>query len=190
MFIASAFLARRILLACSVLLASPLLAGQAPAPDATITIEADKPGITISPTLYGIFFEDINRAGDGGLYAEMIQNRSFEDHSTPIAWTLVKGANADAAIALDKTHPLNANNPTCLRLKIKNAGGGRVGVANEGFKGATKRAFKKAAPGEQTSGLPFLRRVPRSLAAASPWKRASNTIFRFMRRELRALRDR
>ena len=154
MFIASAFLARRILLACSVLLASPLLAGQeAPASDAAITIETDKPGITISPTLYGIFFEDINRAGDGGLYAEMIQNRSFEDHSTPMAWTLVKSANADAAIALDKTHPLNANNPTCLRLEIKNAGGGRVGIANDGFKGATKRAFKKAAPGEQDERL-------------------------------------
>ena len=153
MFLPSALLARRILLACSFLLASPLLAGQAPASDATITIAADKPGIKISPTLYGIFFEEINRAGDGGIYAEMIQNRSFEDHSTPIAWTLVKGANADAAIALDKTHPLNANNPTCLRLKIKNAGGGRVGVANEGFKGATKRAFKKPAPGEQDERL-------------------------------------
>jgi len=124
---------------CSIFLASPLLAADAPVSEASITIAADKPGITVSPTLYGIFFEEINRAGDGGIYAEMIQNRSFEDDSTPIAWTLVKGAAAEGMIALDKSHPLNANNPTCLRLEIKKADGGRVGVANDGFKGAPQR---------------------------------------------------
>ena len=38
--------------------------------------------------LYGIFFEDINRAGDGGLYPEMIRNRSFEDSILPEGYTL------------------------------------------------------------------------------------------------------
>ena len=52
---------------------------------AGVTIHADKPGVPVSPTLYGAFFEDINRAGDGGLYAEMLQNRSFEDSSNLIA---------------------------------------------------------------------------------------------------------
>ncbi len=42
-------------------------------------VHVDQPGTKISPVLYGIFFEEINRAGDGGIYAEMIQNRSFED---------------------------------------------------------------------------------------------------------------
>jgi len=123
---------------CSLLAGGPLLAEKA-----SIVIAADKPGITISPTLYGIFFEEINRAGDGGIYAEMIQNRSFEDDSTPIAWTLVKGANADAAIDLDKNHPLNASNPTCLRLDIRKTAGERVGVANDGFKGAPQRPANK-----------------------------------------------
>ena len=51
-----------------------------------IKIDAAHPGAKISPLLYGIFFEEINRAGEGGIYAEMIQNRSFEDNmSFPIA---------------------------------------------------------------------------------------------------------
>lgn len=45
----------------------------------TLTIHADKEGPAISDTLYGLFYEDINNAADGGLYAEMVSNRSFED---------------------------------------------------------------------------------------------------------------
>lgn len=44
-----------------------------------LTIHGDRPTIDISPTLYGLFYEDINHAADGGIYAEMIQNRSFEE---------------------------------------------------------------------------------------------------------------
>jgi hypothetical protein len=46
-------------------------------PAAEITVQMDKPGAAVSPTLYGAFFEDINRAGDGGLYAEMECPKSF-----------------------------------------------------------------------------------------------------------------
>ena len=45
----------------------------------TIHVDASNPGVKVSPNLYGIFFEDINHAADGGLYAELISNRSFED---------------------------------------------------------------------------------------------------------------
>ncbi|MCX6877094.1 MAG: hypothetical protein NTW21_25280 [Verrucomicrobia bacterium] len=103
---------------------------------ARITVDLDKPGVKVSSTLYGIFFEEIQRAGEGGLYAELIQNRSFEDApGFPLGWTLLKEGNADARIALDKTQPLNPNNPTSLRLEIVNPNGGRAGVFNEGFKG-------------------------------------------------------
>jgi hypothetical protein len=44
----------------------------------TISVVIDQPAKTISPDLFGIFFEDLNYATDGGLYAEMVQNRSFE----------------------------------------------------------------------------------------------------------------
>ena len=97
---------------------------------ATLTVRVDQPGVNISPLLYGIFFEEINRAGDGGIYAELIQNRSFEDAATPQAWTLVKSPEAEGRMALDKTQPLNANNPTSLKLEIVK---GRVGIANNGF---------------------------------------------------------
>jgi alpha-L-arabinofuranosidase len=99
--------------------------------EATLQVQVDQPGIKVSPTLYGLFFEEINRAGDGGIYAEKIQNRSFEDSAQEaIAWTLVKGADAEGSLALDKSVPLNANNPTSLKLEVIK---GRVGVASSGF---------------------------------------------------------
>jgi hypothetical protein len=102
---------------------------------ASITVHVDKPGIKVSPTLYGIFFEAIGRADDGGLYGEMLQNRSFEDRNFIVAWTLVKGAGAEASMSLDKSQPLNKFNPTSLKLEIKKADNSRVGISNEGFKG-------------------------------------------------------
>ena len=50
---------------------------------ATITIDASKKEAAVSPTLHGIFFEEISHAGEGGLYAELIQNRGFEETRIP-----------------------------------------------------------------------------------------------------------
>jgi alpha-N-arabinofuranosidase len=67
---------------------------------ASVTVQADQPR-TISPDLFGIFFEDLNYAADGGLYAELIQNRSFEYQATEqptwnnlTAWELVQRSGA------------------------------------------------------------------------------------------------
>ena len=106
-------------------------------------VHVDQPGAKISPMLYGIFFEEINRAGDGGIYAEMIQNRSFEDDRggseakpTKIpGWTLVKREGIEATMALDASQPLGPKNPNSLRLEVGQADAVRAGVANEGFKG-------------------------------------------------------
>ncbi|HJR60011.1 MAG TPA: alpha-L-arabinofuranosidase C-terminal domain-containing protein [Vicinamibacterales bacterium] len=57
----------------------------------TITVDASKPGHEIPSNLYGIFFEEISHAGEGGLYAELIQNRGFEDSRLPPMCTLEKG---------------------------------------------------------------------------------------------------
>lgn len=67
-------------------------AGASTAPQlATITIETEKVGAPVPRSLYGIFFEEVNHAGDGGLYAELIHNRSF-DATLPIeGCTLVDG---------------------------------------------------------------------------------------------------
>ncbi|HEX5152473.1 MAG TPA: alpha-L-arabinofuranosidase C-terminal domain-containing protein [Parafilimonas sp.] len=56
---------------------------------ATITIDASKKEATVSPTLHGIFFEEISHAGEGGLYAELIQNRGFEEANIPPGMKLV-----------------------------------------------------------------------------------------------------
>ena len=57
----------------------------------TIRIDVNKKGNDVSPTLYGIFYEDINHAGDGGLYGELIKNRSFEDTQHPDSWHIENG---------------------------------------------------------------------------------------------------
>ena len=59
-------------------------------PEATIRIDLARRGADIPTSMYGSFFEEINHAGDGGLYAELIQNRGFEDSSVPEGYT-VKG---------------------------------------------------------------------------------------------------
>lgn len=52
-----------------------------------IRIDLSKKGAVVSPNLYGIFFEEISHAGDGGLYAELVQNRGFEEHVLPSGMT-------------------------------------------------------------------------------------------------------
>src|SRR5207244_1803900 len=117
-------------------------AGQAPSsrPSAvTLTVHADRPGARVSPMLYGLFFEEINHAGDGGLYAELVRNRAFEDAGTPQGWTLVQEGGAQGAIALDAEQPLNAATPHALRLEVRSTGSGRVGTANGGYWGIPAR---------------------------------------------------
>src|SRR5262245_32329220 len=67
-------------------------AGHAAVQDYTITVDVNAHGADISDTMYGVFFEDINRAADGGLYAELVQNRSFEyDTADNAAFTPLTG---------------------------------------------------------------------------------------------------
>jgi alpha-L-arabinofuranosidase len=58
-------------------------AAQATTSDLTLTVDTTTPGHAVSPDLYGIFFEEINYGGVGGLYAELIRNRAFMDPSSP-----------------------------------------------------------------------------------------------------------
>lgn len=102
---------------------------------ATLKIDLSHPGPKISPMLYGIFFEEINHAGDGGLYAELVHNRSFEDAETPEGWSLVVSGGGEERMSLDTTQPLNDRNPRSLRLEITQPARGRVGVANAGYWG-------------------------------------------------------
>jgi alpha-N-arabinofuranosidase len=108
-----------------------LCAGTLWAAPVTITIEADKPGAAISPTMWGIFFEDINFGADGGLCAEKIKNRSFEFPEGLMGWTELKSVGSGSLQVLD-TDPATPVNPHYLRLKANKAG---YGVASDGFRG-------------------------------------------------------
>src|ERR1035437_1100722 len=65
----------------------------------TFTVDASRSTRQVSPTLYGLMTEEINHSYDGGLYAELIQNRAFLDNaSTPVHWSVVNAENAAATI--------------------------------------------------------------------------------------------
>src|ERR1700737_1722600 len=66
-----------------------LLAQLTVAQSSNITVQVDKPGGDISPTMFGVFFEDINFGADGGLYPERLKNRSFEFPEPLMAWKQV-----------------------------------------------------------------------------------------------------
>src|SRR3974377_2155761 len=98
---------------------------------AKISADAGHPGHPISPMLWGIFFEDINLSADGGIYPELVRNRSFEDSDKPEFWKFTSAAGAQCDCAIDSTHPLNAVNHRSLRIRM----GGAFTLLNEGYWG-------------------------------------------------------
>lgn len=126
-----------------------------------ITIHGDSLTFPVSPTLYGLFFEEISHAGDGGLYAELIRNTSFQDSTIPErcvvdhghlhsptgwtspfeekdlipGWKILQDQVSKAELALDYQEGLNDQYPVSLRVSAKVAQGGKVGVINEGYWG-------------------------------------------------------
>src|SRR5580693_6533365 len=102
---------------------------------ATLSVDVDKPGVAISPTLYGLMTEEINHSYDGGLYPELIQNRVFKDDARgPTHWQPVT-TTGSVGCFLDTANPVNTALTTSLRVEIVNVGNGRAGVANDGFWG-------------------------------------------------------
>ena len=94
------------------------------------TVQTDKPGAPIQPTMYGLFFEDINYAADGGLYAEMIKNRSFEFPQNLAAWVTY------GDVKLQNDGPFERN-PHYVRLASAGHNDKHTGLENEGFFGVT-----------------------------------------------------
>ena len=118
---------------CALLVAAP---GQAV--DAVVLqIKADQVAAHVSPMLYGLMTEEINFSYDGGLYAELVRNRSFkEDAKEPVHWQLVQEQGGTGTMALDPSQPFNDAIPTSLKLTVTRAARNqRVGIANEGFWG-------------------------------------------------------
>lgn len=108
----------------------------------TLTADSQQTGIEMSDTLYGLFFEDINHAADGGIYAELLQNRSFEyedilnprefDHLT--GWAFNMAANTTGKVQVQTESPLNENNTTYITVECQK---GDYRFANVGYGAGT-----------------------------------------------------
>ena len=118
-----------------------------------ITIQAGRPGAQISPTMYGIFFEDINFGADGGLYSEMVKNRSFEFPEPMMGWSKLQREDAEGTLSIrddiqdDDPYVTGTTygepgNSHYLRIEVKEPGKG-FGVTNEGFRGMGLHKGKK-----------------------------------------------
>jgi len=104
----------------------------------------------ISPDLIGVFFEDINYAADGGLYAELIQNRSFEyslsdryGWNSFTSWEYITKGYGYGTISVETSSPVNPNNPHYAVLKIEDEGNEGTGLKNSGFDGIPVKAGEK-----------------------------------------------
>lgn len=162
-----------------------------------INIDANQRGPMVSPTHYGIFYEDINHAADGGLYAELIRNRSFEDDTMPDIngnvqvsdeisnWSSV----GNAQLALVTENLLNDAQGNALNVIIA---GKDDGVRNEGFwgmnavKGRTYKLSFWAKSGKgykgnltarlQTTGGKVLGETEMKVKFGKDWKKYTATI--------------
>ncbi|HEY3863814.1 MAG TPA: alpha-L-arabinofuranosidase C-terminal domain-containing protein [Verrucomicrobiae bacterium] len=100
---------------------------------ATINIDAARPGAAINPAMWGLFFEDINFGADGGLYAEMVKNRSFEFPDPMMGWIKISPSLAKGGISVRVEEPCSETNPHYLRAHSE--GTALFGISNAGFRG-------------------------------------------------------
>ena len=121
------------------------------------TMNAPKGGKAISDELLGIFFEDISMSADGGLYAELVQNGSFEyspaerdGWGAGTAWKVIRPGHSLGLIEVRKDSPIHPNNPTYMRLHAERTkefydykGWRGYGIENEGFEGISVKAGQK-----------------------------------------------
>jgi alpha-N-arabinofuranosidase len=103
-----------------------------------ISVDGAHVGAGISPSMYGIFFEDINFGADGGLYPELVKNRSFEFQEPLTGWHEIMNFSAKGLerpkgeLLVRDEAPLNASNPHYLKVRVYETG---YGFYNTGFRG-------------------------------------------------------
>ncbi|WP_432482057.1 alpha-L-arabinofuranosidase C-terminal domain-containing protein [Kineococcus esterisolvens] len=115
--------------------------GRGATPTHTLTVDPAATGPEIGEHMYGVFYEDINNAADGGLYAELVRNRSFEFSGADragwdglTAWTpTAVGGGRGTATTVDDSGRLNERNRTYLRLDLSSGTRGTYGVTNSGY---------------------------------------------------------
>ncbi len=107
---------------------------------ATFTVQMDKSVADVQSTMWGIFFEDINLSADGGVYAELVKNRSFEFSKPLMGWTIIPNTSPLTPFTTDNLLIINQlekhpNNPRFMRVSLKSHQKGSLGLQNEGFRG-------------------------------------------------------
>lgn len=157
-----------------------------------ISVRADRPGAAIAPTLFGLFFEDINFGADGGLYPERVKNRSFEFADPLMGWKQLKGEGAKGELYVIDGSSAGGRRANAHYVRVKAAAGNKgIGLRNEGFRGIGVRegeAYTFSVRARAVGGGPLTLRVEledaggRSLGAArvgglsKVWKKHSATI--------------
>ena len=116
-------------LVCCILSANVYAQSKSP-----IIVSAGKPIAEVQPTMWGIFFEDINFGADGGIYAELIKNRSFEFSMPLMGWTVAQNKFNEGALLVLNRQDLNTGNPRFIRITKKNTEDS-LSLTNEGFRG-------------------------------------------------------
>jgi alpha-L-arabinofuranosidase len=119
-------------------LAASALYGQAPV---TLHVDVSRPRSAVSPTLYGLMTEEINYSYDGGLYAELVRNRTFRSDWTGILnwFTIEKGA-ASAKVSIDPKDGPSTALPSSAKLEVTKADDSSpAGLLNEGYWGIAVR---------------------------------------------------
>jgi alpha-N-arabinofuranosidase len=114
----------------------------AQSPPAKLNIQLSAPLHAVSPTLYGLMTEEINYSYDGGLYAEMVRNRTFQDHGFGgvAHWNIAHKGNSSATMSIDQTEGPSAALQHSLLITVTQADpANQAGVRNEGYWGMALR---------------------------------------------------
>ena len=119
-------------------LTAAILRAQSPA---VLNVDVNQPVASVSPTLFGLMTEEINHSYDGGLYAEMVSNRTFRSDWTGILnWFLVEKGSASAAVSVDSKEGPSTALPNSARLEVTKADANNpAGLLNEGYWGMAVR---------------------------------------------------
>ena len=112
---------------------SPFLINAQPAP--VLKVNVAQPVADIQPTMWGVFFEDINFGADGGIYAEMVKNRSFEFFKPLMGWKVDGKKRTEGDVLVQNRQEKSSSNPRYVRITADNASQGDLSMTNEGFRG-------------------------------------------------------
>ena len=100
-----------------------------------LTVKVNQPKAVIQPTMWGVFFEDINMGADGGLYSELVKNRSFEFNKPMMGWKVLGRTTTEGDFLVLNRGQANTANPRFLHVTLHNNAAGSLGLNNEGFRG-------------------------------------------------------